>query len=63
MAVAAASTTTEHAAAAARTKAPTILYMSLNQDHSCIAVGTTHGFNIFSVDPLKDRFHKGAWRR
>ena len=36
-----------------------ILYISLNQNHSCFAVGTSHGFYVFSVDPLKDRFHKG----
>jgi len=35
-----------------------ILYISLNQDHTCFAVGTSHGFYVFSVDPLKDRFHK-----
>jgi len=35
-----------------------ILYISLNQDHTCFAIGTSHGFYVFSVDPLKDRFHK-----
>jgi len=35
-----------------------ILYISLNQDHSCFAIGTSQGFYVFSVDPLKDRFHK-----
>jgi len=38
-----------------------ILYMSLNQDHTCLAVGTSHGFYVFSVDPLKERFHR-LWR-
>ena len=35
-----------------------ILYISLNNNHTCFAVGTSHGFYIFSVDPLKDRFHR-----
>lgn len=46
-------------AGAARPGSPSILYLSLNQDQTCLAVGTTHGFNIFSLNPLKERFHKG----
>jgi len=37
---------------------PTVLYVSLNQDHSCFAVGTTNGFYVYSVDPVKERFRK-----
>lgn len=36
-----------------------LLCVSLNQDHTCFAVGTTHGFYVFSADPLKERFHRG----
>eukprot|EP00727_Mastigamoeba_balamuthi_P003169 m51a1_g1285 hypothetical protein (343) ;mRNA; r:148001-149884 len=36
----------------------TILCVSLNQDHSCFSVGTTHGFFVFSSDPLRERFHR-----
>jgi len=39
-----------------------ILYISLNHDHSCFTVGSSIGFYVFSVDPLKDRFHK-VWGR
>ena len=40
---------------------PTVLYVSLNQDHSCFAVGTTNGFYVYSVDPVKERFRKGLF--
>lgn len=49
------------AAGTARPGSPSVLYLSLNQDQTCLAVGTTHGFNIFSLDPLKERFHKGLF--
>ena len=32
-----------------------VLYMSINQDGSCLNVGTTRGFKVFSLDPFKLR--------
>ena len=33
-----------------------ILYLSFNQNNSCISCGTQTGFKIFDVDPIRERF-------
>jgi len=35
-----------------------INYISMNEDESLFAVGTTFGFHVFNVDPLKRRFYR-----
>jgi WD40 repeat protein len=35
-----------------------ILYLSYNQDYSCISCGTTDGFVIYNVDPFKIRYQQ-----
>jgi autophagy-related protein 18 len=30
-----------------------ILYFSINQDYTCISIGTKSGFKIFSLDPFQ----------
>ena len=29
-----------------------LLYLAFNQDHTCIAAGTRHGFSISNCDPF-----------
>lgn len=35
-----------------------ILYLSFNQDYSCISCGTTDGFVIYNIDPFKIRYQQ-----
>jgi len=35
-----------------------VLYVSMNQDNSLFALGTTYGFHVFNTDPLQRRFHR-----
>jgi len=35
-----------------------VLHVSMNQDASLFALGTTFGFHVYSVHPLKRRFHR-----
>ncbi|GMY09911.1 Autophagy-related protein 18a [Fagus crenata] len=32
---------------------PTLFHLSFNQDHSCFAAGTDHGFQIFNCDTAR----------
>ena len=31
-----------------------ILYLSFNQDYTCISIGTDEGYLIYNVEPLKE---------
>jgi len=35
-----------------------ILYLSFNQDYSCVSCGTTEGFVIYNIDPFKIRYQQ-----
>ncbi len=35
-----------------------ILYISFNQDFSCISIGTDEGYLIYNVEPIKLIFEK-----
>lgn len=35
------------------------LYLNFNQDYSCICIGTSIGFIIYNVSPLKEVYKKG----
>ena len=35
-----------------------LLYISFNQDQSCIVAGTERGFKIFDVHPFKLKFER-----
>ena len=35
-------------------------YVSMSQDHTCFAIGTTLGFCVYTCDPLTERF-KREW--
>jgi len=35
-----------------------LLYMSLNQDQSCIVVGTEKGFKVYDTIPFKLRYQR-----
>lgn len=37
---------------------PKILYLSFNQDHTCLNCGTDQGFIIYNIDPPKVRYHR-----
>lgn len=37
---------------------PKILYLSFNQDYSCLNCGTDEGFIIYNIDPPKVRYHR-----
>jgi len=39
-------------------KTDELLYLGFNQDHSCLAVGTTNGFRIFNCVPYKETFKR-----
>lgn len=39
-------------------KNPKILYLSFNQEYNCFSCGTTQGFVIYNVDPLKIRYQR-----
>ncbi len=36
-----------------------LLYMSLNQDQSCLVVGTEKGFRVYDTIPFKLRYQRG----
>jgi hypothetical protein len=36
-----------------------LLYMSLNQDQSCLVVGTEKGFRVYDTIPFKFRYQRG----
>jgi len=36
-----------------------LLYMSMNQDQTCLVVGTEKGFKLFDTNPFKLRYHRG----
>ena len=36
-----------------------LLYMSLNQDQSCLVVGTENGFKLYDTLPFKLRYQRG----
>jgi len=61
MATAAADTTATAAAAGGENESPSserVLCVSLNDDHSIFAVGTTYGYYVFNVHPWKRRFFR-----
>lgn len=35
---------------------PTLNFVTFNQDHSCLAVGTSKGFRIYHTDPFSKIF-------
>ena len=39
-------------------QADSILSMTLNQDGSCLAVGTTRGFRIYNISPFRETFRR-----
>lgn len=43
---------------AANTDDAKILYLSFNQNYSCISCGTTDGFVIYNIDPFKIRYQQ-----
>ena len=40
------------------TTPPKILYLSFNQDYSCLNCGTDQGFIIYNTNPAKVRYHR-----
>jgi len=36
-----------------------ILYISFNQDQTCLVVGTENGFKLFDIIPFKLRYQRG----
>lgn len=40
-------------------KSEGLLYMSLNQDQSCLVVGTENGFKLYDTIPFKLRYQRG----
>ena len=36
-----------------------VLYLNFNQDFSCISIGTSVGYIIYNVSPLKEIYKKG----
>lgn len=36
-----------------------IYYLNFNQDYSCISIGTSKGYIIYNVSPLKEIYKKG----
>lgn len=44
---------------ATESTAERVLCISLNQSHTCFTVGTTQGFRVFELQPLKIRYRRG----
>ena len=40
---------------------PKVLYMSFNQNQSCLAVGTTSGFTVYNTDPFIPCYREGIY--
>ena len=40
-----------------------LLYMSLNQDQSCLVVGTENGFKLYDTIPFKLRYQRGKHKK
>jgi hypothetical protein len=40
-----------------------LLYMSLNQDQTCIVVGTENGFKVYDTIPIKLRYQRGKFKK
>jgi len=43
---------------AAESGAERILCISLNQNHTCFTIGTTQGFRVYEINPLKIRYRR-----
>ena len=40
-----------------------VLYLNFNQDFSCICIGTSVGYIIYNVSPLKEICKKGKLKK
>ena len=40
-------------------KEDNLLYISLNQDQTCLVVGTEKGFKVYDTIPFKLRYQRG----
>lgn len=37
-----------------------VLWIALNQDNSCFAIGMEGGFRVYSTDPLRELLRRGS---
>ena len=44
---------------AAEASAESVLCLSLNQNNTCFTVGTTQGFRVYELNPVRLRFRRG----